>query len=229
LESSLLINFLPFSASKNWASKAEIVTSERNYELHLTGFCVGAIDTITQDATDNDGHIETVCSFEGRYPTTNLSRKEVYNRLTTAVDPDSTIEPPKRSPNCQGFWEYLGGGLHKVDLYFLHSEFFKHMTEFQIGNPLSGHQIALRSGREEPLLTGRAFFGSTHGFLGLAPKSAVVGDLIYILAGVRVPFILRKNKNGTFGVVGESYVYGIMHGETIHDLPQDKVEDIVLI
>ncbi|OCL05183.1 hypothetical protein AOQ84DRAFT_299424, partial [Glonium stellatum] len=40
------------------------------------------------------------------------------------------------------------------------------------------------------------------------------GDVVCILFGADVPFILRKTETG-YRLVGESYVHGIMYGEAI--------------
>ncbi|EKG22465.1 Heterokaryon incompatibility [Macrophomina phaseolina MS6] len=62
---------------------------------------------------------------------------------------------------------------------------------------------------------GRTLFRSARGLIGLAPVSAKAGDLVVVLYGATVPFILRKFGD-YYHVVGESYVHGIMDGEAIH-------------
>ncbi|KAL8872126.1 MAG: hypothetical protein Q9174_002186 [Haloplaca sp. 1 TL-2023] len=51
------------------------------------------------------------------------------------------------------------------------------------------------------------------GFMGAAPLSAREGDGVYILPGAKVPFVLRGRGDGTYRLVGEVYVHGIMQGE----------------
>jgi hypothetical protein len=60
----------------------------------------------------------------------------------------------------------------------------------------------------------RAFFVTEQGYMGLGPSSMEEGDLVYVLSGGQVPFILRPTilVEG-FSLVGESYVHGIMDGE----------------
>jgi hypothetical protein len=59
--------------------------------------------------------------------------------------------------------------------------------------------------------------------LGLCPESTLPGDFVYIIAGARTPFILRKAfENGDdtkFELIGEAYVHGLMHGEVLEDSP----------
>lgn len=67
-------------------------------------------------------------------------------------------------------------------------------------------------------------FLSAGGHVGLAPKCAQPGDLVVILFGFTVPYILRDLLNGEFQLIGEAYVYGIMDGELI---TEDKSSDEV--
>ena len=55
------------------------------------------------------------------------------------------------------------------------------------------------------------------GFLGLAPKSAVIGDEIYAFLGAQVLYTSRRNRSGTsqFTYVGECYLHGLMDGEVM--------------
>jgi hypothetical protein len=68
----------------------------------------------------------------------------------------------------------------------------------------------------------KRLFISKRGYIGLAPASAKVGDVIGVLYGSRVPHILRrlhdegvKAKTGEFRctLVGDAYVHGLMRGE----------------
>jgi hypothetical protein len=63
----------------------------------------------------------------------------------------------------------------------------------------------------------RTFITTTTGYYGLAPQKTKAGDLVCIVYGADVAFILRKpepelgNVPGSF--VGEAYIHGIMQGE----------------
>lgn len=60
----------------------------------------------------------------------------------------------------------------------------------------------------------RSFFVTEKGYMGLSPADTREGDLIYVLAGGQVPFILRPiMSKGGYSLVGESYINGIMDGE----------------
>ncbi|KAK3170323.1 hypothetical protein OEA41_009710 [Lepraria neglecta] len=60
----------------------------------------------------------------------------------------------------------------------------------------------------------RKFLTTTKGLIGLGPHSMQPGDLICIMSGGRVPYVLRK-EGGHCRLIGESYVHGLMEGQAI--------------
>jgi hypothetical protein len=64
--------------------------------------------------------------------------------------------------------------------------------------------------------TSRRFSRTEDGRLTRVPDHAQRGDLIAILHGSSVPYVLRKQEDGvSFKVVGECYAHGLMHGEAL--------------
>ncbi|KAF2812997.1 uncharacterized protein BDZ99DRAFT_437772 [Mytilinidion resinicola] len=63
--------------------------------------------------------------------------------------------------------------------------------------------------------TMRRLFKTHTKFLGTGPRSLQLGDELWVLAGAPVPFVLRRLPNGNHQLVGEAYVYGLMHGEAL--------------
>ena len=56
------------------------------------------------------------------------------------------------------------------------------------------------------------------GYIGLGPASAEEGDVVAVLLGCEVPFMLRKEEDGQYRLIGEAYIHGIMFGELFaHD------------
>ena len=75
-------------------------------------------------------------------------------------------------------------------------------------------------------IAGRRFFATQEGYIGLAPSRTVAGDLVCILKGANVPFVLRR-AGESFVLVGECYCHGIMYGEAM--LREDlKIREISL-
>ncbi|KAK8131720.1 hypothetical protein PG984_008158 [Apiospora sp. TS-2023a] len=85
-------------------------------------------------------------------------------------------------------------------------------------------------------LARRSFIITKKGYLGLAPIGCRTGDVVCVLTGGDVPFVLRPDRtshmgNANDGVdiggsapyewVGESYVHGIMRGEWVLGLEKD--------
>ncbi|KAI9779440.1 MAG: hypothetical protein M1839_007405 [Geoglossum umbratile] len=61
----------------------------------------------------------------------------------------------------------------------------------------------------------RRLFRTEKNFLGTGVEQTQVGDLINIIPGTSVPYLLRSAGQGHFRLVGEAYVHGIMHGEAV--------------
>lgn len=69
----------------------------------------------------------------------------------------------------------------------------------------------------ESLSRGRCFFLTTGGLMGLGPRVASVGDVVSILFGAQVPFLLEPVlvSKEEYRLCGECYVHGMMNGEAI--------------
>ncbi|KAK8118392.1 uncharacterized protein PG998_003018 [Apiospora kogelbergensis] len=62
--------------------------------------------------------------------------------------------------------------------------------------------------------TGRRFFVTDKGRIGIGPEPMAEGDRVVVLFGSRVPFVLR-DVGLRFKLVGECYVAGLMEGQAI--------------
>ncbi|KAF6820886.1 heterokaryon incompatibility protein [Colletotrichum plurivorum] len=58
---------------------------------------------------------------------------------------------------------------------------------------------------------------SETGYVGLAQMHALPGDKIVIFLGGKTPYVVRELGEGSFELVGEAYVHGIMYGEFMTD------------
>ncbi|KAF2185843.1 hypothetical protein K469DRAFT_518658, partial [Zopfia rhizophila CBS 207.26] len=68
----------------------------------------------------------------------------------------------------------------------------------------------------------RCFFTTEKGFMGVGPSVAREGDLICVLFGGEVPYILRSIENGHYKMIGQCYTHGIMDGEVIRGAIQGQ-------
>ena len=66
-------------------------------------------------------------------------------------------------------------------------------------------------------------FLSKKGYIGMAPEFAAPGDMICVIFGAIVPYVLRRVPENGFELVGEAYVHGIMDGEAM-DMGLDEEE-----
>ena len=55
------------------------------------------------------------------------------------------------------------------------------------------------------------------GYIGLSDRHTEAGDCLALVDGICVPVILRPSGNERWKLIGESYVYGAMHGELWSD------------
>ncbi|KAI4281215.1 MAG: hypothetical protein L6R38_003877 [Xanthoria sp. 2 TBL-2021] len=68
---------------------------------------------------------------------------------------------------------------------------------------------------------------TSRGFVGAALLSTTVGHEVFIMPGGRVPFVLQAKPDGTYQLMGEVYVHGIMRGEAFeHGEP--VVREVIL-
>ena len=75
----------------------------------------------------------------------------------------------------------------------------------------------------------RSFVTTENGYLGLAPSGAREGDVICLLRGGNVPFVLRERENGYWELVGEAYVHGIMDGSWVRKAAKEDVMEFKII
>jgi len=75
-------------------------------------------------------------------------------------------------------------------------------------------------------LVGPKAFVSTTGYMGYVPGCTQVGDEIAIIFGVAVPFVIRYDDEGHFILIGECFVLGLMNGQAMEDLDEQRVGNL---
>lgn len=82
------------------------------------------------------------------------------------------------------------------------------------------------SNRMVDVAVGRRLIISNDGYIGLGPPNTQAGDLICILFGGQMPFILRPADAGPHHtLIGECYVHSIMDGEVFEDTARPTWEE----
>lgn len=73
---------------------------------------------------------------------------------------------------------------------------------------------------------GRVLFTTANGYIGLAPHGTREGDLVFVILGGEVPFVLRPYDDG-YEFIGEAYVQGVMNGEVLR-MEHVPVQDVMM-
>lgn len=75
---------------------------------------------------------------------------------------------------------------------------------------------------------GRVLFLTTSGYMGLGPHGTRDGDVVFVMLGCDIPFMLRPvSGSGDFVLLGECFVYKLMDGEAMRD--NIAVQDVTII
>ncbi|KAI0199748.1 hypothetical protein F4808DRAFT_198479 [Astrocystis sublimbata] len=72
----------------------------------------------------------------------------------------------------------------------------------------------------------RRFFISEEGRYGWGVDGALPGDKVAIINGCDFPFLLREAHDGTYKIIGDCYIHGLMEGEALGD-QYDEIELII--
>jgi len=227
--------------------------------LHLTvrGFYLMTIKEVEKmklpEGWETARHSAMLNEFTGPYPTTIYGYHEAFLRAVDPKLPDD-FEGPKERPFT--YWDFMrarakGNTLRpaSVDVdgetQYISVEISEDMgLELDNLNPrppftqkMLYDSLPIWYRNQAPVpqeddVYGRLFFLSTHGFMGLVPRTAKAGDHICVFLSGATPIVLRPKISGdgkrVFGFVGECYVYGLMNHESLDGLPSGLLQDIVL-
>ncbi|KAI4916550.1 hypothetical protein J4E85_010206 [Alternaria conjuncta] len=126
-----------------------------------------------------------------------------HSPLTESVYPDwrklLELEPPDSPYSFESYSKRL---VAVVESMF-------NGTYSPIGLAQLQHELDQSAGRQ------RRLFKTRGGFMGTGARSLRVGDEVWVLYRGGLPFVLRPLPNGRYCLVGESFVYGVMHGEAL--------------
>jgi hypothetical protein len=192
-------------------TKPSVINDGAEYILKLRGLCVDRIN-IVHSASKGLDKLEafriaaimiSVCEslgLKGIYPFTREPYSHAYYRVLC-----TDILPTYRRADSAFYQVNLPILAKGLNASGLPAEDFTHRVEREV-KTLIGYMIK-----------GRCVFVSEKGYLGLGPKAAQKGDIISVLLGGDLVYILReKGLDAEF--VGESYVHGLMDGEAIEGL-----------
>jgi hypothetical protein len=149
-----------------------------------------------------------------------VSRLRDWHRIA-GIRPTHNVDHLRKDPKQVAFWttvlaDVISDSEHKW--HRLSANDIDNYIEW-IAGAISAWRYwkkpSLEEGFVEPLLAAiynRSFFRTEDGKFGLCFPTSRVGDEVWILAGARVPFVLRA-REGSYILIGEAYVHGAMDGE----------------
>lgn len=149
-------------------------------------------------------------------------------------DPESIYKPTGDS-YTQAYLRVLGADLmfsDRVDIFYKMRFFHATMEYMQSKDPkreLTAEIVSEWGNHIVVMTRGRLAIETTDGFLGLAPDDTKTGDVICILSGGHVPFVLRPLDDGMWRLVGECYIHGVMDGEAFEGQKKENLEYFDLV
>ena len=125
-----------------------------------------------------------------------------------AESPNLPISLSTEESYCFGVWK----GCRVPEYHFLTLAYTSRLS-------YTKRYYELSAGSFVPVLRaslGRSFFVSEKGHFGICPKNTRPGDVLAVVFGASVTFVLKPNeKDSTFSLVGGCYIHGFMEGEAL--------------
>ncbi|KAI0144497.1 heterokaryon incompatibility protein-domain-containing protein [Xylariaceae sp. FL1272] len=178
--------------------------------LSLDAVCVGKIGDVGgvwESSSDETGtwlkEIETLSRT--MFEDDAAHRKAVYRTAVADQQRRSGEDKPRLSTNTV---EKVASDLKDRDLADVDAKALN-----QLGLADYAYEIQLIARDRRP-------FSADGKLFGLGPMQTRPGDLIYVIYGANIPFILRPNDDTTLSLVGEAYVHGVMDGEALGGKPE---------
>jgi hypothetical protein len=223
---------LPRSYFKAAAStEYDIALSAEERELIVTGVYVDSIDKV--------GHI---CDFSESSGSTEKVRRDTERTLNWMdITGAKSSRLYTNGETClDAYWQTFYGGHYGISYEEAKSLFFEHyglMERNYLWQRLGVSQYPSLLGAVNTVDVGvKYLFGggfknvgrhhllmaiqrfrrmgvSKTGYFLLAPAIAEPRDCIFVLKGSNVPLLLRRSATGSWELIGETYVHGIMKGE----------------
>ncbi|KAF2848132.1 hypothetical protein T440DRAFT_177737 [Plenodomus tracheiphilus IPT5] len=170
-------------------------------------------------------HQKMLRQFVDPYPTTEETFAQAY---------ESTIDLSASQLICKGnrsctFWDAI-----RKQPANLPQNAIEDMTQTCAGGFQESSSMGLQPGIFDShtfrfFTKTRNLFVSQEGFLGLGPPCLEVGDTVCLLFGGAMSYVLRKLESGRYKFRGYCLVYGIMSGEALDSMPEDRVENFIIV
>ncbi|RYP53097.1 hypothetical protein DL768_001874 [Monosporascus sp. mg162] len=222
---------MPCAASRRAEPRVDVSSMTNDLELRLYGIKVDVINVVSKssnimeelrlylDEVDNmvrpasPRHWESLkwnapIAGASRCKVAGLSMKESYTALrkylAMEIDESETSKPRTKTQQM-----VVNDPAHSSD------------SKDSLWAQSQNYYLALQGN-----LVGWKFVVTERECVGIVPPAARQGDVVSVIDGGMVPFLLREveGSGGSFSLVGECYVHGLMNGEAgTLDLPEEVI------
>jgi hypothetical protein len=142
-------------------------------------------------------------------------QEELWRTLTCSLTGDGFPAPERYSEYFMKYMKFIPGAADRFSGYLKEAQNsvsgIRGLNEAIPG--FDTHTII--EGSIQRWSSKRRFCVTKDGALACVPTVARHGDIICVLFGSEVPYVLRPTRTGFYWVIGECYIHGIMHGESL--------------
>lgn len=206
---------MKFEASAGWNPKPPAKLVRKNNERHLIlqGFILGSVTSshrVLPQVNDNDP--------EGRrHKKLKAHNAGLNGWLNQNVISHNDINTQLPLVLTAG-QDWYGNILREQAAILRHTESFEKWKRKYFKNKVPHDKDAVRYGQAMGnVCDDRQLFTATGRLLGLGPRLLRKDDVVCVVAGGQVPYVLRPLSDDTFYFVGECYVAGYMFGKAVED------------
>ncbi|KAM0208638.1 hypothetical protein ACHAQI_006841 [Fusarium lateritium] len=208
-----LNNLFKFNAAGDTKPNMGLLDTDDPLLLRLSGLQITEIKKITQ------APIEYIYPYHG----TSENQSEISQVFDKMFDPCSLTPFWSRKHRKDDFkYESIQTCNQKyIDHMRAHWQYASRPA-FKVIKPTSGRELEYYETNKLPACMEPCFFVTGSGLFGLCPWKSKERDVVVLLDGGNVPYLLRpaekKDDELRYELVGECFVQGIMHGEILERL-----------
>ncbi|KAK5652117.1 hypothetical protein OQA88_10759 [Cercophora sp. LCS_1] len=208
---------LQFKTAGNTQPDGTLLGSDENLELPLRGWRLGTIVALDHPPKD------LVCPYTGNIDNSSLLNL-VFNRMfdPSARTGEWLLHGSNHSEGEDDPYELQGIFDHHVYAHYAYlSTPEQEQYVLQVEEQGDSIKYARYQASDLPGCIEKCFFVTSEGRTGLCPWTAKQGDVVTVLHGGNVPYLLRllekqsADEPDRFMLVGECFVEGVMTGEVV--------------
>jgi hypothetical protein len=142
-------------------------------------------------------------------------QEELWRTLTCNLTGDGFPAPKRYSEYFMKYMKFIESAPDRFADYLIDSQTSDHGI-LGLNEAMPGFEThTIIEGSIDRWSSKRRFCITQNNALACVPKGSRKGDIICVLFGGEVPYVLRPTGSGFYQVVGECYVHGIMYGEAL--------------